>query len=182
MFNFTWESTLTGSHFNAGFFFLLLNNTACTSRKFVRSLPLALWQECWWHTVTVSACQQIERQLAEESQEDRDNGSFYFFTTHWSWRKQLACLPLAWTIGRLGRHVCITVLPRAIVILYPCFVISQCRSRYVSLTPWHWNDINIKGYKENSVTCKVFIGLINIVLRTQKFTSIQIKSSKLKSC
>lgn len=168
MFNFTWDSSLTGSHFNAGFLLLLLllNDTAWTSRKFIRSLPLTLWQECRWHTVTVSVCQQIERQLAEESQEDRDNGSFYFFTTHWSWRKQLACLPLAWTIGRLGHHVCITVLSRAIVVLYLCFVISQCRSRYFSLTPWHWNDTIIKDYKENSVSFKVFLGAINTALKT----------------
>lgn len=169
MFNVTWESTLTGSHFNAGFLLLLLlllKDTACTSRQFIRSLLLALWQECRWHTVTVSVCEQIQRQLAEESQEDRDNGSFYFFTTRWSQRKQLACLPLAWTIGRLGRHVCITVLSRAIVVLYVCFVISQCRSRYFSLTPWHWNDAIIKDYKENSVSFKVFLGVINTALKT----------------
>lgn len=88
--------------------------------------PVAWQEEHRWHTVTVTVCQRIpqagkkiDRQPeVRPSEEERDNGSFYFSTTHSSGRKELACPPAVWTWGRLVHRVWVTGLPRAIVTVH----------------------------------------------------------------
>lgn len=127
------------------------------STNFVAGMPM---------THCDSKCMSADRKTAGWGITGRQRQWQLLFLHHTLELKKAVGLPASCLNNWLGRHVCITVLSRAIVVLYLCFVISQCRSRYFSLTPWHWNDTIIKDYKENSVSFKVFLGAINTALKT----------------